>query len=339
MIIGSLPCVDNLYEEIRENGYFVIKDCIDTDVLKRLRAEFSDRLDQDAARRDAQGKPIYFDDGGVRTDLTGSMHNILFPSFISVEYASILDAIFSNAIINDLLKLVAGPFWRLRVDLVRRATGIDDWCDEVQIPHQWHRDSPGEFTFGFFLDDFTQEDSGATAVVPGSHWKEYNPVWDFLMGPDSRTTKEVYNKKARTKFRLFPNDRLAEAAANRRMRDRFGEERTAIRGRMGDLFLFLNDLHHGRWPNRTGERKMLARIGGFGQGFPFKADLGLPNISQDGNRDFVRHFLPRPAASPEGTLLHEISTARRPDPLFDEAAQEKRRLVSEIENEMSGGVK
>ena len=334
MLSISTPTSD-LSAAVEKDGFFVERGCLDVGRLQSLRTELEALIDDDMARRSASSEMVYLDDEGVRSDLTPPMHNILFPAFKNRKLASVIVAILQNESITDMLRTTVGDRYRLRVDLVRRSTGVDDYCDEVQLPHQWHRDSPGEFTFGFFLDDFRDQDSGGTAVVPGTHWNEYNPVWDFLIGPESRTTKTIYQRKGKPRFRSFPNDRLSDAPANHDVRMMIKEKATAIRGEMGDLFFFLNDVYHGRWPNRTGRKLMLVRVGAFSCAFPFKADLALPTIFHDGSTEFLSFYMPQQKSKPEGTpLIERIASARKSSPLLDRAAAEKIALVEAIDADL-----
>ena len=51
---------------------------------------------------------------------------------------------------------------------------------EVTLPHDWHRDSPGEFGIGIFLSDVPDGGNGGTALMRGSHLFPYCPRWQAL---------------------------------------------------------------------------------------------------------------------------------------------------------------
>lgn len=313
---------------VERDGYFVLPDFYDPKTIAELKLQLGQLLDADEAKRDANKQPINIEEDGIRSDYTEFMHNLLFPSFLNPLFAEVVVATLAFPAVSDMMQRVAGPNYRLRADLVRRSTGKDDTLDPVQLPHAWHRDSPGEFTFGFFLDDCSEPDSGGTAVVPGTHWSRHDPLWSFMLGPRSYTTPHEH---ARGNYSPIPEEKRLSGQKNLALRSRIGNAAIEIRGKPGDLFFFLNDTFHGRWPNRSAKPLMLVRFGGISSAFPFKADLPLPQLHHDSGDAIARLFGPQRTVTPSPEiLLCRIRNGPRIDPLEEEAAAEKRQLLAEL---------
>jgi hypothetical protein len=249
-------------------------------------------------------------------------------------YAALWGEVFAHPAVQAFLTAIAGAAVRMRVDLVRLSTGIDDTVDGFQLPHAWHRDSPGEFTFGLFFDDFTRPGSGGTAVLPGTHWMPFNPIWDFVLGSGRHYTSRA--NYLRDECVWLPEDLAEAAVVNREYQASLAASAVEIGGGPGDLYFFFNDLHHGRAPNRTGERLMASRFGGFSAAFPFKDDVARPAIP-DWYPAALRHAsAPKPPHARDASfLLGEMEERRRGGVLPHLARLEKRLLVREAEDRVA----
>lgn len=133
--------VTDLAAVVERDGYFVILGFYDTAAIEALRARLGALLDADEAKRDADKLPVNINDGGVLSDYTEFMHNLVFPSFVDELFAETVMATLDQPAIAEMMRSVVGPRYRMRADLVRRATGKNDASDAIQLPHEWHRDS------------------------------------------------------------------------------------------------------------------------------------------------------------------------------------------------------
>jgi len=244
-------------------------------VIAACRGEMVRMLEEDRAFRKRQciaGTDHSHD--GHAYSLTPHMHTMLFPAFRSANIAALVESMLAHPLVAEMLRRIIGAEYRLRVDLVRMASGVNDSVGDFQLPHEWHRDSPGEFTFGIFFDDMSAPFSGGTAAINGgTHYLPYDPIWDFMFGEQTYTTKQNYlaNKYVFVK----PECRKIEVF-NRMFKKQLSSQFEEIRGKAGDVYFFLNDTWHGRAPIKQGGRFMTMRVGGYPTDFPFKDDLPLP---------------------------------------------------------------
>ena len=168
------------------------------------------------------------------------MHTIWFPSLQSPAYLELTNDMFSSSPIKSFIKDLAGDNLRMRVDLIRRSSGENDWVDDFQLPHVWHRDTLGEFTFGIFFDDLPESGAGGTAVIPGTHWDTRDPRWDLMLGPDTNMTRKHHlgNRQLLT----LPKEYSSEAKLNQRVAKKANTKKVEISGQMGDIY-FLSLIH------------------------------------------------------------------------------------------------
>ncbi len=314
---------DELVRRLREDGFFILRSAFGRARVSELRPRLAAMLDEDMARiRAPEGASL---PARYESWHSEHQHAILFPCVHSAGLAELFDEILSDPVFTAMTDRVLGREYRLRADDVRRLSGVNDWVDDFQLPHEWHRDSPGEFTFGVFFDDVTPRASGATTVIRGSHWQPYDPMWDVMFSAPSPISRELY---LRSGPRIGAG--LARlAVCNRLLKRRLRKRVVELSGAPGDVYFFLNDLWHGRAPNVHGSRNIIARVGGFPTDFPFKDDIPLPAYGMDDlppeRRRRYRRTQPR--NEDPSTLLREIaSTRKRSFDLYGLAAAEKRLL-------------
>lgn len=315
-----------MIQKAERDGYFVVPGFFDTALVEKTRQQLVALLDEDVRLREEQDLPKrYVKDDHVVSGVSPLIHTRFFPLWESDGLQTMAEELFTHSGLREVTDHVIGEHFRLRVDLVRRATGQNDWVDDFQIPHAWHRDTPGEFTFGIFFDDLTPPNSGGTAVISGSHWMPQHPHWDLALSEDSWLSKEHFSKKGPK--RLDP-ELYRWMLTNRFLRRRLGPKAQEIRGRPGDLYLFLNDLWHGRAANIHGEKNVMVRMGGFASEFEFKDDLGLPPGADALPEAVAQHYRPdQPENSDPSTVLRRIQHRRRRPGFVSLAEMEKRLAV------------
>ena len=314
-----------LVRHVEEHGYFILRDFLDAREVARVREELVELLDHDlevrAAARAGGTGPRQLHPG----DISDHQHAVYFACTQSPGLARLIERIIGDPTIVSFTDRVLGNHYRLRVDLVRRLTGVNDAVDSFQLPHEWHRDSPGEFTFGIPFDDVTPPSSGSTIVMPGTHVLPYDPYWHMLLGRSAHIDRDHY--LAASPARVGP--RLTRFALfNRMLRNALKGRACELSGRPGDIFFFVNATWHGRAANIHGQRNMIVRFGGFPTDFPFKDDIPLPPGIAHLPPTLRRRYDPaQPVNTDPTTLLRRInpSPARRPD-LYDAAYLEKRVL-------------
>ena len=316
--------------QTREHGFFEVDSFFDTTVVAEARAEMAALLDRDVKTRktadDIKGF-TRFDRGQFKTMLTDQMHTRFFPSWESPTFARMAGDLFSHPAIEAFRREVLGEHIRLRIDLIRRASGTNDVVDPFQIPHAWHRDTPGEFTFGIFFDDLETPNSGGTGVIPGTHLEARDPRWELLLSDDGMPMRDQYLAG----LRRLPPGTWDRAPLNRDIRESLRSRTHEIRGRAGGIYFFFNDTWHGRFGNSSGQQHMIARIGGFATEFAFKDDIPLPTEGECLDaRLFELYRADSPANTSPDTLVQEMQR-RGSSPHFEAAAQEKLALLGNID--------
>ncbi|MGI9327763.1 MAG: phytanoyl-CoA dioxygenase family protein [Pseudomonadales bacterium] len=317
----------DIVSDTRRDGYFCLDDFLNKEAVRQARNEMVILLEQDLARREISGSkaPVTLITDGYKTTNTDLMHTRLFPSCESPTFAKIVSDILTFPLIEDFMRRVIGEHYRLRVDLIRRASGKNDNVDGFQLPHVWHRDTPGEFTFGVFFDDMYEIGSGCTAVIPGTHWERRDPRWDLMLSAGSFTNREQLTKRQLVKI---PDRYNRYAFFNSLVRAKLKRRAREISGGIGGIYFFFNDTWHGRAPNTSGNQHMLARFGGFPTDFEFKDDIPLPDTIRNLPSSLCdRYAVDQPANVHKDTLVQEIQHRRGYAPLRYLAQHEKALIV------------
>jgi|GEM_PF-3885291 len=333
----STVCYDgpeNIIDGVERDGYFVIKNFFKRSAVEKARAELKEILDRDEDRRRDMDVPAVDRAGPYRSIYVELMHTIWFPSLQSPRYLELVNDLLDSDVMRNFMKALSGDNARMRIDLIRRSTGVNDFVADFQIPHVWHRDTLGEFTFGIFFDDLPDQGAGGTAIIPGTHWDARDPRWDLMLG-ESKNFSRKHNYTNKTLAHI-PDRYLKDAPLNKRVTKKANANKVEMLGQMGDIYFFINDCWHGRAPNLTGKRWMISRFGGFGTEFPFKDDIPLPPdidklhgpLAECYNRNPVPNTVP-------DTLLRRIAYKRKPNVLTKLAAAEKDRILARFYSEPS----
>ncbi|GGG94342.1 hypothetical protein GCM10007420_07310 [Glycocaulis albus] len=334
-IAASEVSADRLYQSIDTDGYVTVRDFFPEDRVLKARNQLQALFDADLEdrQRAEHSAPKYPPNNSTLTDL---MRTIRSPSTKSELTARLIADILENEPFAEMIRRVVGPNYQLRQDLVRISSGKNDEVDTFQIPHGWHRDTLGACNFGIFFDDMTTPGSGGTAVIPGTQWEAFAPQWDFALSPTGNFTNE-FGHSRRSKYKRLPDDKTRQLPANSSLKDIYQARRTEIIGKPGDVYFFLNDAWHGRWPNTTGRQLMTIRFTLYPSElatFPpriFPVPRNYPEILR-------RHYSESlPDNAPNTTLMHRYAGRRRGLGPQTTAWLEKRHAVAVQKLEQDGG--
>ena len=92
----------------------------------------------------------------------------------------------------------------------------------------------------------------------------------------------------------------------------------------GDIYLFLNDTWHGRHGNKSTNKLMIARIGGFPTDFEFKDDIALPGSTDPLPASLQRRYaVGQPVNTDQTTLVNRLKNRSIQSELRAKAAAEK----------------
>jgi hypothetical protein len=175
----------------------------------------------------------------------------------------LVEKILSAPLSGAVLKELAGQQIKFRGYNIQRMTGNSDPRPDIGVapnPHEWHRDSLGEFGIALFLEDVPGPNNGATSLVPGSHFFPYCPRWNCLFGPPYTLRQGGTGLNGFLRFNLF-NRLLAWSVVSKKA--------TGAYGKQGDFYFFINDVWHGREPNTDGRTGIKVMIGAFAVDDPF----------------------------------------------------------------------
>ena len=316
-------------ERTEVDGCFVIRNFFDRDTVIKAKQELTKILDKDEARREGLKLPAVDSSVKYRSIYTRLMHSLWFPSMQSPTYLKLVNDMFDHSSIKSFVRGLAGDNMQLRIDLIRRSSGANDHIDEYELPHMWHRDTLGEFTFGIFFDDLPEEGCGGTAAVKGTHWDARDVRWDLMIAPNGNLTRK-HHLGNRSLLKL-PKEYSDQAPLNAKLRKRCKKNMLEMTGKMGDIYFFLNDTWHGRAANTTGKRWMISRFGGFATDFQFKDDIPLPKGMAQLPKPWSTHFDRNPVPNTDAnSLLRRMAASRKRDPLTYWAAREKDKLMKKF---------
>jgi len=286
---------NELIETVMTNGYVVIRDVFDSSYIGTVRSELEQCFEADLKARAEENSGYSRKDEFGYTSVTHGSHMVLGLFRRSPRFARMMNDILANDRIFKLLRSIAGGGFTLRGDNVRRATGKVELGHPLNLPHEWHRDNPGEFGISILMTDILDRDAGATAFVPGTHLLPFDPRRNVLMGqPAFLALPDVGGPIS------FCNRGLARRAVfGRALARRFVAKSEQALGKAGSICIFLNDTWHGRSANAQGKRNMVAFCGAISARYPFPGNLPAP---QPGDA-----VLPEP-------LLGMLTSKQEPDP-------------------------
>jgi hypothetical protein len=296
-----------LSDTLRADGFVFFRDFLPVEEVDDARREIEALFVRDLEERAAQGvvEPHY-DSSSGHSVLTRPTHLLLDLYGKSPALDRLFERILTDPASSAVLSDLAGGAIKLRGYNCTRLTGEHDprpTDGPAANPHEWHRDSFGEFGFGIFLTDFAEPDQGTTSLMRGSHVYPYCPRWNCLFGPPYHNGDPVF-------LSFNPFSRLLARTLRRRM--------TGAYGRRGDFYIFINDTWHGREPNTRGHKGLRVLIGAF------PCDIEYPDPVTPMQSD-VLVKLP-PAVREVAPQPRELAPVH-PKPIFDEMAAKQKRLA------------
>jgi ectoine hydroxylase-related dioxygenase (phytanoyl-CoA dioxygenase family) len=318
---------EQLIQRVESDGFVVIPRLLDAQSVLRARQDLVALLDEDLATRvngTVRGGVNYeATDGKLypRSVFEPEQHTLYFPTAYSAAVRHLVEQIVSNPQIKAFTDRVLGKNFRLRVDYVRRLTGVNDEVHHFELPHEWHRDNPGAFTFGIFFDDVAAS-SGATTALRGTHWEPYDPRFEMLFSERSYLSRNKYPGRCGSKLMRY-------AVASRLARRRLRNEIVEMAGAPGDVYFFLNDVWHGRAPNIRGSKNIILRFNGYPTEFEAPENVPLHAACAGYTGEIGRRFSRQQVRNSDSTTLMQRMMGRKPRRnLVAVAAWEKRALTS-----------
>jgi hypothetical protein len=243
--------------ELEREGFHIFHDALNPQLVEKARQEIQDWLDIDLRERMESGSTTPWHTGTAGTSVLTSPTHLLLDAYAkSSALDQLVEHILTDPVASGVLRVLAGEKIKFRGYNIQRMTGDPDPKPTIGIapnPHEWHRDSPGEFGIALFLEDVPGPNNGATSLVPGSQYFPYCPRWNCLFGPPYVTK---YGTKGLNWFLRFN-------LANRLLGRKIAKKATAAYGKQGDFYFFINDVWHGREPNTNGRSGIKMMIGAF----------------------------------------------------------------------------
>ena len=221
-------------ERLDKDGYVVVKNFFDKDLVAQARKDVEALYDLDRAERARVDKKneVTFNSQLSQSILTAPSHLLLNLMGKSPALDHLYEKILTHSESSQAIKALVGNL-KLRDMNCRLMTGTYDTGDFLNPPHEYHRDARGEVCIGIFLNEVPPGDNAATALVPGSHKYPIDPRWDVTLGAP------LYHTRTRTSHhsflaRLNPIGRLLH-------RKLLKNQTTGAFGEPGDFYIFIND--------------------------------------------------------------------------------------------------
>lgn len=185
----------------------------------------------------------------------------------SPTFDQMMEKVLTDTLTSKVLKELVGEHLKIRGYNIRRMDGSHDPAPfpdrKSSIPHEWHRDARGEICISVLLTDVPGPDNGATALLPGSHLYPACPKRELIFS----NTVSYPGKKFFVKNNIF----------NQALGKQLFKNKTGAYGKKGDLYIFMNDVWHGREANLHGHKAMISFMGAFATDFPFPDDWQPPS--------------------------------------------------------------
>jgi hypothetical protein len=270
--MNSTTDVAKVAADLETNGFHVFRGLLNREDAEEARQEIIKWFEEDVGERSVSSSSEAWHRGVAgSTILTRPTHILLDAYALSPVLDQLVEKILSDPLSGGVLKQLAGEQIKFRGYNVQRMTGTADPRPEIGFapnPHEWHRDSLGEFGIALFLEDVPGPNSGATSLVPGSHYFPYCPRWNCLFGPPYMMKEGKQGLSWFLRFNLFSR-LLARSVVTKTA--------TGAYGKQGDFYFFINDVWHGREPNTKGRTGIKVMIGAFAVDAPFPDKVVPPD--------------------------------------------------------------
>jgi hypothetical protein len=342
-VLGPVPeatdVVSQKTAEAKRDGFVFFRQLFSAELARQAHDELSVWYERDNADREQKNTQDTHNHGPAGLTVKTPPSHLLIDAYAkSPALDKIVDKILTHPTTHGVLRRMVGEHVKYRGYNVRLMTGnydpgpVPSLPRELTLPHDWHRDSPGEFGIGIFLSDVPDGGNGGTALMRGSHMFPYCPRWSTLLSsfwhPD-RTNPKIEGRHLFPRFAAF--NRLLGKLLRRRALEASGTH--------GDCYFFFNDVWHGRYQNLHGRQTMIVLIGCFPTEFPFPDEVKQPARDVlDRLPESIRKCLtPQPENKDKSTLVHWMLANRRravPLGLFFMA-----RLERHLANQVSGGLR
>jgi ectoine hydroxylase-related dioxygenase (phytanoyl-CoA dioxygenase family) len=312
---------------LEKDGFVVVKSFLDKEVVAQARRDLEAIYARDLEERRLRNDDTpLFTHGSTKSSLSPTSHLVMRLPGKSKALDQCYEKILSDPATRDLIRAIAGNHIKIRDVNCRYMTGADDPGDLLNPPHEWHRDSDGEFCIAIPLSEVSPGENGATAVVPGSHRYPWDPRWKGLFGAPFYINRDPLERGPSLLTRLNPFNRLLFKRWMKRHTGTFAEP--------GDIYIFLNDTWHGRVPNRHGARPIIVMAGAFPTDFSFPDDPTpfAPEVIEQLPPTYARAVARNAPINPnKDTIIHRMLRERkrdRPNDLFWWARKEREAMVA-----------
>jgi hypothetical protein len=314
--MGAADYAKEKTQELERDGFVFFRQFFPEELARQAYEELRHWYEIDDADREKKNVRDTKHCGSAGTTVKTAPSHLLIDAYgKSPALDKIVNHILTHEASTAVLRRLAGEHIKFRGYNVRLMTGSYDpgpypnLPTQLTLPHDWHRDSHGEFGIGIFLSDVPDGGNGGTALMRGSHKFPYCPRWNTLLNSFWYATRDCV-VGSRWFARLSPFNRLLGRLCRKRA--------VEATGTPGDFYFFLNDVWHGRYPNVHGRKTMIVLIGAFPTEFPFPDEVKtqpravidkLPVAIQKG-------LVPQPENSDRSSYFHQMLAARRkPFPL------------------------
>jgi len=160
-----------------DNGYLVVEDAVDGELLEKLRDDFSGWIDESRGHTEAYGTTI---NGRPRFDVE-SGHNADAPALrrvnAPVEVSDAYHEAMTNSRMTQAVVDLIGP------NVKFHHSKINSKLPGAKTAVKWHQDFPftphsnDDVITALLMVDDVNEENGPLEVVPGSHTGEIHSLW------------------------------------------------------------------------------------------------------------------------------------------------------------------